>query len=62
MEVVADGLGGTILCATCSIPESYLITKLVGNESMNLYTKIETCANAWGNGVERIWQNGYSCQ
>ena len=58
VEVVADGLGSAILTSTRTIPQTDLITKPIGNETMHLNTKVEARANARGNGIERVRQNG----
>ena len=60
--IIADTFGGTILGGTRTVPETHLITELPTNQSMNLHTEVETCADARGNGIQRIRQDGRSRQ
>ena len=58
MVIVTQSLGGIILGRARTIPESHLIAKLIGDESMNLHAEVKACADTRRNGIQRVRKNG----
>ena len=58
MVVIAQTLSSTVLSRTCTVPQSYLIAKFVGDEAMHLETEVEACTDAWCNSIEGVGQDG----
>ena len=62
MDIIADGLGGTVLGRAGSIPETYLIAELISQKSMHLHTKVEACTDTRSDSIQRVGQDGHSCE
>ena len=58
MVVVADTFRSPVLGRTRTVPETNFITKLTTDQSMNLHTEIETCADTRCHGIQGIRQDG----
>ena len=62
MPIVAEGFRGCVDGGAGAIEDADFVAEFLGQQTVNLYAEVESCADGRGDGVEGVGHDGGGCE